>query len=46
MSRMFGLVADKVCCDCGLARHCWDRNFYNTYQVMFKIMDRLDKREE
>jgi stage II sporulation protein E len=44
VSYMLEIVADKVCNDCGLAHHCWDRNFYNTYQVMFKIIDRLEKK--
>ena len=39
---MFDRVADRVCKDCSLCLHCWDRNFYNTYQVMFKIVERLD----
>lgn len=39
---MFDRIADKVCKDCSLCLHCWDRNFYSTYQVMFKIMERLD----
>ena len=42
ISLLFDRVADKVCKDCSLCLHCWDRNFYNTYQVMFKIVERLD----
>lgn len=42
ISSMFDRVADKVCKDCSLCLHCWDRNFYNTYQVMFKIIEKLD----
>jgi len=42
ISSLFDRVADKVCKDCSLCLHCWDRNFYNTYQVMFKIIERLD----
>ena len=41
---MFDRVADKVCKDCSLCRHCWDRNFYETYQVMFKIVERLESK--
>ncbi|MCX7924053.1 MAG: stage II sporulation protein E [Clostridia bacterium] len=44
ISNLFDRVADKVCKDCSLCLHCWDRNFYNTYQVMFKIVDRLDSK--
>jgi stage II sporulation protein E len=42
ISSMFDRVADRVCKDCSLCLHCWDRNFYNTYQVMFKIVEKLD----
>lgn len=42
ISSLFDRVADKVCKDCSLCLHCWDRNFYNTYQVMFKIVEKLD----
>jgi stage II sporulation protein E len=44
ISSMFDRVADKVCKDCSLCLYCWDRNFYNTYQVMFKIVERLEAR--
>lgn len=42
ISSLFDRVADKVCKDCSLCMHCWDRNFYNTYQVMFKIVEKLE----
>lgn len=42
ISVLFDRVADRVCKDCSLCLHCWDRNFYNTYQVLFKIVERLD----
>ncbi len=42
ISLLFDRVADKVCKDCSLCLHCWDRNFYNTYQVMFKIVEQLE----
>lgn len=44
ISALFDRVADKVCKNCGLCMHCWDRNFYNTYQVMFKIVEKLDSK--
>ncbi|MCX7843423.1 MAG: stage II sporulation protein E [Clostridia bacterium] len=42
ISGLFDRVADRVCKDCSVCLHCWDRNFYNTYQVMFKIVEQLD----
>ncbi|MFZ5989675.1 MAG: stage II sporulation protein E [Bacillota bacterium] len=44
ISSLFDRVADKVCKDCSLCLHCWDRNFYNTYQVMFKIVENLERK--
>lgn len=44
ISALFDRVADRVCKDCSLCMHCWDRNFYNTYQVMFKIVERLEEK--
>ena len=39
---LFDKVADRVCRDCSLCLHCWDRNFYDTYQVMFRIVEGLE----
>ncbi len=44
ISSLFDSVADKVCKDCSLCLHCWDRSFYNTYQVMFKIVEKLEEK--
>lgn len=37
-------ITDKVCSGCSLSTYCWDRNFYSTYQVLFKIIETLDKK--
>ncbi|HEX3030081.1 MAG TPA: stage II sporulation protein E [Clostridia bacterium] len=42
ITSLFDRVADHVCKDCSLCLHCWDRNFYNTYLIMFKVFERLD----
>lgn len=42
ITTMFDRVADKVCKDCSLCMHCWDRNFYSTYQVLFNIVEKLE----
>ncbi len=42
ISVLFDRIADNVCKNCSLCKHCWDLNFYNTYQVMFKIVETLD----
>ncbi len=39
---LFDRVADRICSDCSLCMHCWERNFYDTYQVMFKIVENLE----
>lgn len=42
ISTLFDRVADKICKDCSLCGYCWERNFYETYQLMFKIVETLD----
>lgn len=42
ITAIFDRVADKVCKDCSLCTYCWEQNFCNTYQVMFKIVEKLD----
>lgn len=42
ITAIFDRVADRVCKDCSLCAHCWEHNFYNTYQIMFKIVEKLD----
>ncbi len=44
VSAILERVSDRVCRDCGLKNHCWDRSFYSTYQVIFKIIGRLEKK--
>ncbi|MDK2934737.1 MAG: stage sporulation protein [Clostridiales bacterium] len=42
VASLFDQVADRVCKDCGLCLSCWEREFHNTYQVMFKILEKLE----
>jgi stage II sporulation protein E len=44
ISSLFDRVADKVCSDCSLFHYCWDINFYDTYQTIFKILEKLDSK--
>lgn len=44
ITAIFDRVADKVCKDCSLCTYCWEQNFCNTYQVMFKIVEKLDSK--
>lgn len=39
---LFDRVADRICASCSLCMHCWERNFYDTYQVMFHIVEKLE----
>lgn len=41
---MFDRVVERVCKDCSLCRHCWEKDFYLAYQVMLKIMGDLDQK--
>lgn len=44
ISILFDRVADRVCKNCSLCVYCWDRSFYETYQVMYKIVEMLEDR--
>jgi len=44
ITTIFDRVADRVCKDCSLCVHCWEHNFCNTYQIMFKIVEKLDSK--
>lgn len=44
ISSMFDRIVDRVCKNCNLRSYCWDRNFCNTYNVVFKIIECLDQK--
>ncbi len=44
VAKLFDDVADKVCKDCGLRTHCWELDFYNTYQTVFSILGAAEKK--
>ncbi|ACL77280.1 stage II sporulation protein E [Ruminiclostridium cellulolyticum] len=44
ITAIFDRVADRVCKDCSLCSHCWEQNFCNTYQILFKIVEKLDSK--
>ena len=44
ISTLFDEVAERVCRDCNLNNICWTKEFYNTYQVMFKILEKLEQK--
>ncbi|HEY5582960.1 MAG TPA: stage II sporulation protein E [Ruminiclostridium sp.] len=44
ITAIFDRVADRVCKGCSLSTHCWEQNFCNTYQIMFKIVEKLDSK--
>ncbi|MBP5426765.1 MAG: stage II sporulation protein E [Clostridiales bacterium] len=44
ISVLFDRVADRVCKNCSLCVYCWERSFYETYQVMYKMVEMLENR--
>ncbi|MGE4282575.1 MAG: stage II sporulation protein E, partial [Clostridia bacterium] len=44
VATLFDQVADRVCKDCGLCLNCWEREFHNTYQAMFKTLEKLEEK--
>lgn len=41
---MLDRVAGRVCVGCGMKDHCWGRSFYETYRIMFKLIEKLDNK--
>ncbi|NLY42532.1 MAG: stage II sporulation protein E [Clostridiaceae bacterium] len=41
---LFDQVAERISKDCGLCLCCWEREFHNTYQVMFKMLEKLEEK--
>lgn len=44
ISILLDSVAEKVCIDCSSCIHCWDKNFYNTYDSLFKTVGKLEEK--
>lgn len=44
LETLFNMVVDKSCKECSLTSYCWERNFYNTYQSIFKVIERLNEK--
>ncbi len=38
LSKLFDLIAERVCKGCPLYRSCWERDFYNTYNNIFDLV--------
>lgn len=41
---LFDEVAERICKDCSLCFCCWEKEFHNTYQVMFKVLEKLEEK--
>ncbi len=44
LTTLMDKLVDKVCKDCCLRGYCWEKNFYNTYQITFKILEKLEEK--
>lgn len=43
-STIFDRTAERICKDCSMCLLCWERNFYDTYQVMQKITEIIENK--
>ena len=41
---LFESIADRICKNCKLRTYCWETNFYNTYQAMFQVVEKIDEK--
>ncbi|MBS4534692.1 stage II sporulation protein E [Clostridium sp. D2Q-14] len=44
ISKFMDSVASKTCKNCSMNRICWEQDFYNTYQEMFKLINILENK--
>lgn len=42
VSSLFEEVAERVCRECSLNYICWHKDFYNTYQAMFEMLEAMN----
>lgn len=43
ISEVFDRVAQEVCCQCSFYSKCWKKDFYNTYNNMLALLEKIDK---
>lgn len=41
---LFDDTAERVCKSCSMANSCWESDFNSTYQTMFDILDKMEKK--
>ncbi|WP_105616726.1 stage II sporulation protein E [Vallitalea okinawensis] len=44
VSKLIDDVADQVCKYCDHIDYCWNKNFYNTYQTIYSILNAADEK--
>ncbi len=44
IAHLFDDAAERVCKSCGLCVHCWEKEFDQTYQALFKLTDKLEQK--
>ncbi|MGI5901407.1 MAG: SpoIIE family protein phosphatase [Desulfitobacteriia bacterium] len=43
---MMNILVERICKDCSIAKNCWQRDFYRTYNFMFDLFAFLEKELE
>lgn len=46
ISHLLEDVAERACSSCGLAEYCWNKDFYNTYQAAYGILDVIEHKSQ
>lgn len=44
VAALFDLAASQVCRTCSKSAECWKRNFNATYQTLYQLLDRLERK--
>ncbi|HHY14287.1 MAG TPA: stage II sporulation protein E [Thermoanaerobacterales bacterium] len=38
LDNLYNQLTNNICSSCHMAKHCWERNFYNTYKEIFNLI--------
>lgn len=45
LDHIFESLGDKYCKECSKCEHCWEQNYYTTYQTAYDILNKINEDE-
>lgn len=46
INQLIEQLASKVCKECSMCNHCWEKDFYNTYKTIYSVLSAVESRGE